>query len=236
VENGREAIFFGRDITQRRWLEQKLINITDAEQERIGADLHDSLGQQLTGLACLASALHAQLEANGNASEAAQARTIMGLASNAIAQSRALARGLCPVQLEQAGLPSALEDLTFNAQRLHGVECRFLAEGTLSCDHPTAIHLYRITQEAINNDIRHAAAQHILVRLRFWSGKGLLTIEDDGTGFEISSPNERNHGVGLSMMNYRATIIGAHFHIDSRPGGGTRIECAFVPVSPPLLK
>ncbi|MEO7597653.1 MAG: histidine kinase, partial [Opitutus sp.] len=143
------ATFFGRDVTERRWLEQQLLTISDAEQQRIGADLHDGLGQQLTGMACLATALRDRLKKVAPA-EVESADLIARLASESISQTRALARGLCPVQLEHGSLIGALEDLTYQAHLLHGIECRFRAEGKLpKCEHLTSIHLYRITQEAI---------------------------------------------------------------------------------------
>src|SRR5690606_5426143 len=178
------ATFFGRDVTERRWLEQQLLTISDAEQQRIGADLHDGLGQQLTGMACLTAALRDRLKKTAPA-EVENADLIARLASDCVSQTRALARGLCPVQLEQGSLIGALEDLPYQSQLLHGIECRFTAEGVSPrCEHLTSIHLYRITQEAIHNATRHGGAKSILVSLTMRGKEHCLSIKDDGCGFD----------------------------------------------------
>lgn len=223
---GTGATFFGRDISARRWLERWLLTISDAEQQRIGADLHDGLGQQLTGLSCMAAALRDRL-GKVHPAEAAQAETIAQLANEAVAQSRALARGLCPVQLENAGLMVALEELSGQAQTLHGVKCRFEVKGVPpACDHLTSLHLYRITQEAIHNAVRHGQARRIRIVLMSRRNQHRLTITDDGGGFDPSQHSDATGG-GLRLMGYRATIIGGALSIDSRPGGGTRVNCHF---------
>ena len=223
---GEGATFFGRDVSARRWLERRLLTVSDDEQQRIGADLHDGLGQQLTGLACLAVALRDRLKRAWPA-EAEQAGMIASLANEAVAQSRALARGLCPVQLENAGLVVALEELAGQARTLHGVECRFEVKGPPpKCDHLTALHLYRITQEAIHNAVRHGKARHIRLALISRRDQHRLCITDDGGGFETSA-HGRAPGGGLRLMSYRAALIGGVFSVDSRPGAGTRITCHF---------
>ncbi len=223
---GEGATFFGRDVSARRWLERWLLTISDAEQQRIGADLHDGLGQQLTGLSFMATALRDRLD-KIHPKEAEQAEIISRLANEAVAQSRALARGLCPVQLENAGLLVALEELAGQAQTLHGVKCRFEVKGAPpTCDHLTALHLYRITQEAIHNAVRHGRARHVRIALLSRRNQHRLVITDDGTGFDTSAHGQAPGG-GLRLMNYRATIIGGVLSIDSRPGNGTRINCHF---------
>jgi len=223
--------FFGRDMTDRRRLEHALLTATDSEQQRIGADLHDGLGQQLTGLACLAAALRERLQAS-QPNDAAQADLIARIANEATEQSRALARGLSPVQLEHHGLSSALEDLTFQSQRLHRIECRFRTRGQLpQPDHLTAIHLYRITQEAIHNAVRHGEARSIHVSLISGRSAHRLVIEDNGKGFDPQSPGEVGSR-GLKLMGFRANIIGGTLTVTSHPGRGTRVECLFGDLNP----
>ncbi|PTY06516.1 hypothetical protein DB347_10735 [Opitutaceae bacterium EW11] len=226
AQNKSGAIFLGRDVTERKWLERRILSISDAEQQRIGADLHDGLGQHLTGIAFFATALRDRLQQT-NPKEAAQANSIASLVNDAIAQCRALARGLCPVQLEQTGLPSALEDLTFQVQLLSGVNCRFNAVGTPpSCSHDAAMHVYRITQEAINNAIRHGEAKSVDVALISNGSTCKVVVEDNGIGFDPAQ-ERASPGVGLRLMNYRAAIIGGTFSISPRPGGGVCVECTF---------
>jgi signal transduction histidine kinase len=224
-EMNHGAIFFGRDITERKTLERTLLGISDAEQHRIGGDLHDGLGQYLTGISCLTTALRDKLKGQ-DLPESTEADTIAGLVQEAITQTRALARGLCPVQLENSGLESALEDLAYQIQRVHGLKCNFETAGpTHNCDPAIGIHLYRIVQEATNNALKHGAPSLITVRLDFSSPEKLLTIEDDGHGFDIAA--KTGPSVGLQLMNYRAGMIGGILKINSKPHGGTRIECAF---------
>lgn len=223
---GAGAIFFGRDISTRRELERRLLTISDEEQQRIGADLHDGLGQQLTGLACLAVALRDRL-GRTHPAEAEQADLIARLANEAVAQARALARGLCPVQLENAGLLVALEELAAHAQTIHGVKCRLEVKGAPpACDHLTSLHLYRITQEAMHNAVRHGQARHIRIVLFSRRNRHRLTITDDGRGFDATA-HGRATGAGLRLMGYRATIIGGTLSLESRPGGGTCVTCHF---------
>lgn len=225
-ELNRGALFFGSDITQRKLIERELLRVSDAEKNRIGSDLHDGLGQYLTGISCLSAALRDKLSARSRA-EAEEAATISTLVQEAIAQTRALARGLCPVQLETAGLESALEDLTYQVQRLHGLDCRFVASGpTPVCETTVALHLYRIAQEAIMNAVKHAGARHITVTLDCSQENKVLRIEDDGCGFDA----EVKHGPssGLRLMPYRAAMIGGTLTITSQPSAGTKVECRFV--------
>jgi signal transduction histidine kinase len=220
---GDGAMFLGRDLTERRRLERQLLTVTDAEQQRIGADLHDGLGQELTGLACLAAAMRDRLK-NAQPQESAQAELIARLANEATVKSRALAHGLSPVQLEVHGLPSALEDLVYQCQRLHSIDCAFVLRGEPpAIDHLAAIHLYRIAQEAIHNAVRHGEAEQVRVALITRPTRHRLLILDDGKGFDQRTRS--GNGRGLSLMNYRANMLGGSITVWSGPGQGTRVYC-----------
>jgi signal transduction histidine kinase len=220
------ALFFGSDITQRKLIERELLRVSDMEKNRIGSDLHDGLGQYLTGISCLSAALRDKLSTQSRP-EAEEAATISTLVQEAIAQARALARGLCPVQLETAGLETALEDLVYQVQRLHGIDCRFVAAGQIpSCESSIALHLYRIAQEALNNAIKHSGAKHITLTLDFSKENKVLRIEDDGCGFDPDVKHSPSSG--LHLMPYRAAMIGGTLSITSQPSAGTKVECRFV--------
>ncbi len=130
------------------------------------------------------------------------------------------------MQLETSGLETALEDLTFQVQRLHGIDCEFVPRGPVDIETSVALHLYRIAQEAINNAIKHASAKRITVTADFTSDSKLLVIEDDGCGFD---PNG-DHGPssGMSLMPYRAAMIGGTLTVISQPNAGTKVECRFI--------
>jgi Signal transduction histidine kinase len=230
ADKGSGATFFGRDLTERRRLERELLSASDTEQQRIGADLHDGLGQQLTGLACMAAALRDRLRVH-LPSETATAEMVARLANEATEQSRALARGLSPVQLEEHGLATALEDLSYQAQRLHNIECRFTLRGpSPEMDHIGAIHLYRIVQEAIHNAVRHGTAQRVRVGLLSREGRHRLVILDDGQGFD-SEEQRQAPGRGLRLMHYRANMLGGVLTVRSSLGLGTRVICDWPPSS-----
>ncbi|HEY0947771.1 MAG TPA: PAS domain-containing protein [Opitutaceae bacterium] len=224
AEHGRGAVFFGRDVSERKRLEKQLLNAADAEQRRIGADLHDGLGQQLTGIACLVTALRDKIR-KVDSTLADRAGNVAHLVNQAIQQTRALARGLAPVQLGANGLQAALDDLIFQVQTLHGAQGRLEVEpGPSVPSHDAAVHLYRIAHEAIANAIRHGQARNVTVRLDL--RRRSLTIEDDGSGFQ-PTPEGDVHSLGLRLMVYRAATIGGTLSIDSAPGQGTRITCTW---------
>ncbi len=221
------AVFFARDITGRRRLESRILSISEAEQRRLGADLHDGLGPHLTGTACLAAALRDRLQA-ARSVYAADAATVATLVDSAIEMTRGLARGLCPVQVEKRGLSAALEDLSFQVQRLKGIACQVDLSKAPSliayADPETAMHLYRIAQEAINNVLRHGNARRILVTLGSIEGRPFLAVDDDGRGFDLKR-QARERGLGLQLMAYRAAMIGGVFRALRSPLGGARVEC-----------
>lgn len=226
AEQRTGATFFGRDVTERRWLERNLLNASDAEQQRLGTDLHDGLGQQLTGLAFMAAALRDRLKTSCPA-EVDPADSLAKLAREATVQSRALARGLHPVQLEKHGLLAALDELATQSQVLHNIECRFRTRGGLPpWDHFAALHVYRIAQEAIRNAVRHGGAQNITITLASRAGVHRLIVADNGAGFDPVAARSAS-GRGLRLMSYRTAMIGGDFAVDSRPGHGARIVCNF---------
>jgi signal transduction histidine kinase len=225
------ATFLGRDVTERRWLEVNLLGTTDAEQQRLGTDIHDGLGQQLTGLAFMTAALRDRLKLS-LPEEVPAADKLAALARDATQQSRALARNLHPVQLEKLGLLAALEELAAQMQVLHGITCRFRTRGPLPArEHSAELHVFRIAQEAIRNAVRHGGATHILVTLASHGQAHRLTIIDNGNGFDPAKVRSTTTGRGLRLMGYRANMIGGQFAVESRPGRGARIACFFT--SPP---
>jgi PAS domain S-box-containing protein len=215
----------GIDITERKRLEKAVLDISAREQRRIGQDLHDGLGQHLTGVAFMSKVLQERLAASAP-EEAAEAAKIVALVNEAIKKTRELSRGLLPVVSEACGLMSALEHWAGEVSSLFHVCCRFECAGAvLIHNHPVADHLYRIAQEAVNNAIKHGRAKNIEVRLLANGASGTLTIRDDGPGFENVAAGQP--GLGLHIMNYRAKMIGGSLDVQSRAGGGTEVICLF---------
>jgi two-component system sensor kinase FixL len=227
VAGGR--IFTGliRDITERKRLEQEIIEISDHEQRRIGSDLHDDLCQRLAGIRFSCDALKRSLGKTTTESVSERVERIGHSLGEAIERTRSLARGLSPVALEANGLISALQELASEVRTKAGIECVFDSKGRVAVnDAMAATHLYRITQEAINNAIKHGRPSRLLVSLRRQGEKVVLKIEDNGAGFTAET---RGHGAGMGLRTiaYRAGMIGADLEVKSKPDQGTRIFCTF---------
>ena len=224
-DGASHMIATGIDITERRRLQQTILEVSGREQRRIGQDLHDGLGQHLTGIAFMSKVLEQKL-AEKSSAETADADKILRLVNEAISKTRELARGLSPVVSEAHGLMSALGQLASEVEDLFRISCR------CECDDPVLIndvnlstHLYHVAQEAVNNAIKHGRANHIVIRLAASSDSGTLTIRDDGVGF----PNTplKDSGMGLHIMRYRANMIGGTLQIEPDESGGAKVECTF---------
>ena len=212
-----------RDITELRNLEREVLEISEAEQRRIGHDLHDGLGQELTGLAFLTQNLQRQLEATG-IPLAGEAGRILSLTNRAIDQVRTLARGFSPVELGPDGLKAGLREFARRIQEVFGLPCEFVSQSDVRIfDDAAALPLYRIAQEAVNNALRHAKPRHIRIGLETLGKDVCLTVEDDGLGVEKSQGSQG--GMGIRVMHYRARMIDAQFEIQSPENGGTLIIC-----------
>ena len=217
------------DITENKRLEREIQETSEREKRRIGQDLHDGLGQYLTGIACMVKVVEQKL-ASKDLPEAASVKQITTMVNETIAQARDLARGLCPVELENNGLHAALDELAGRVSRTN-INCTFRSPQTIKVyDNPSAVHLYRIAQEAVNNAIKHGHAKNVTVGLTTQNNQVLLTVQDDGRGFPKGSA--KNNGMGLRVMNYRAGMIGATITIEPGPSGGTLLRC-LVPNKPP---
>jgi len=220
-----------RDVTERRRLEQEILEISTRERRRIGHDLHDGVCQQLAGIAYLSDSVAGRLDKEGRP-EGLEVHKLTDLVNQANKQTRGVARGLFPVQLEENGLVSALEELVENAGTFFGVRCEFCCEKPVAMrDHTLAQHLYFIAQEAVVNAVKHGKAQRVEVRLTAEDGAGcVLTVQDNGMGLSASTTGHQ--GMGLRIMGYRARLIGAEFQIHSRSGGGAEVVCRCGPESP----
>ncbi|HEY4283385.1 MAG TPA: ATP-binding protein [Chthoniobacterales bacterium] len=205
-------------------LEGEIVRISDAEQRRIGQDLHDGLCQCLAALACSAASLREDLEQRRLPTEAAAAGELAELLRDTVVQTRDLAHRLVPAHVARMGLPLALESLALSVTRLHGINCTFASRGaTKEYDHGTAKYLYRIAQEAINNATKHGKAQNISVMLDRENGLTTLKVQDDGVGFPTETTNGSGHG--LQIMRYRARLNGGELRIERPESGGTLISC-----------
>jgi two-component system sensor histidine kinase UhpB len=211
-----------QEVTARKALEQEILEISNREQRRLGSDLHDGLGQELTGLSLLLKGLEVQLSRE-SPQYLSQVMKISDLLARAIQSTRSLARGLAPVNLERGGLPEALRHLAVRCTDMYSMQCTFSNGGQKLPDleEGAATHLYRIAQEATTNAARYARAKSIDIELRTTGRKLELSIADDGIGLSAGLAKGRP-GMGLKIMEYRARMLGGTINFEE-PGAGTRI-------------
>jgi signal transduction histidine kinase len=205
-------------------LEQQILEIGDDERRRIGHDLHDGLGQHLTGISLLSETMSQQLE-SGKSPDRANVENITRLVSEAVGITRDLAKSLSPVTLERDGFVAAIEELTETSSTLLGIDCTGeFPQTDLNLDRTRSLHLYRIVQEAVNNSVRHGKARHVKVMVQRQQGALLVTVADDGSG--LSQKTIANPGLGLRIMQYRARMLGATLAVEKgNPGAGTVVIC-----------
>ncbi len=216
------------DVTERQQLEKQMLDIAEAERQRVGQDLHDSLGGILTGAALMSKALAQKLAARAMP-EAGVAEEVMRCMNDAIAQARAISHGLYPVELGSGGLVSGLSDFAVGTAKRFGIACQLHADKSVAIADPSiSAQLFRIVQEAVTNAIRHGKAGHIDIRLGRRGDRIVLEICDDGRGMPAQIPAGR--GMGLRTMKYRADLIGAHFAVTASEKAGTLVTC-LLPVS-----
>jgi PAS domain S-box-containing protein len=215
------------DITERKRLERAVLEAADRERRRLGADLHDGLGQELTGISLMIGALakSAKMSRAPGAEELARLEVQVG---HAIGACRAVAHGLSPLSYAGGGLVGALQEMAHPQDgRQQEPEIRFEATPAAPLRLPPDVtdHLYRIAQEAVTNAQRHAKARRIDVTLSIQPASVRLEIRDDGVG--PTSSTAENTGMGQKIMQFRADMIGARLSIEGRDTGGTlvAVEC-----------
>ncbi|WP_295880300.1 CheR family methyltransferase [uncultured Thiohalocapsa sp.] len=214
-------VLVGRDVSERRRLERDVIDLSTRQQEEVGREIHDGLGQELTALVMLAHSLRRQLEDQPSQASADAFVQLEDYLRHALETCRSIARGLS-AEVSAPGLENALAELTAGMERAAGVPCRFTHTGSCAgIGEQQAAHLYRIAQEAISNAMRHAQAQRVDVSLEVGETDVVLRIRDDGQGI---SPGAKR-GLGLRLMAYRAGMLGGTCEVAPADGGGTLVAC-----------
>ncbi|MBK1649221.1 CheR family methyltransferase [Rhabdochromatium marinum] len=220
-------VLWVRDQRQRLRLEREVIEASTREQERIGRDIHDGLGQQLTGISLLAARLATSL-AESKSAETQLAVALSEHIQQALADTRGVVKDLAPVDIVADGLPKALVAL---AERLRAtnpaLSCEFHGDVAFSiADRHAAAHLFRIAQEAVNNAVKHGQPHQIDIRLEEDEQRLVLSISDDGIW---KPPVAGDAGqFGLHIMRYRASLIDGLLEIQIGTQGeqrGTRVRC-----------
>jgi len=201
--------------------ENRILAVSEGERQRIGADLHDNLGQQLTAIELLCQSLREDLRAQPKLEQ--RIAQICRFLQESVAQTRQLARGLTPVSTSREGLEDSLAEM---ARRMSTdkIRCEFIPENAVEIDdNNVATHLYRVAQEAVNNALKHADASVITITLSQTDGAVTLKIADDGRGF--TKGKQAGSGIGLEIMRHRANVIGAVLETQSASAKGVVVTC-----------
>jgi two-component system, NarL family, sensor histidine kinase NreB len=211
------------DITARKRLEQEILSISEREQRKFGHDLHDVLGQRLTGLEMLSNVLAEEL-AEQNSTLAKQARRLNQELRETVTHARLISHSLAPVPMAGEGLMQGLHELATSINRLPRVKCQFLCDKPVRIqDVVVATNLYRIAQEAVNNALKHGKAGKIEIALMEEDDGVELSIKNNGA--PLPAAPRQSSGMGLNVMRYRADMIGASLAIESGVRKGVRVIC-----------
>ncbi len=208
------------NITEMRNLQDGIMRIAEIERQRIGQDLHDGLGQNLTAVTFLIEALKEKTAERFKVG-IPDIENIESMIRDAIVQTRSLSRMLSPVEMEKNGLRSALDEMAASTEKIFHVSCKIYQDGNFFVsDNQAATHLFYIAREAVTNSIKHGKAGSIHIHLIANSELLRIVIQDDGVGAQ----EKKNTGLGLRIMRYRAGIIGAEFQAGNREGGGFEVR------------
>ncbi|MBP1625825.1 MAG: sensor signal transduction histidine kinase [Holophagaceae bacterium] len=212
------------DITEHKQLEREILDISALERARVGRDLHDGLGQMLTGLSFMASALRDRLAETGQP-EAAEAAQLADIATTALQQTRLMAKGLVSTQTEGKDLLEVLMDLAVSMESLFKVRVRVECAPDIRENRPGIFnHLHNLIQEAVCNAVKHGKACHIHLSARLTRGRMFLSIQNDGLPLEPGF--RQTKGLGLKIMDYRASALGGTFAIYNLEEGGVLTSCS----------
>jgi len=214
------------DLSTQQKLQREILAIPAREQQRIGEELHDGLGQQLTGLSMLAQSL---LNKASKPEHELASQIANGL-HEALTQLRALSRGMVPIQIYADGFMISLQEITETIQQQSKIPIKLqIDDVVLLFDDDTATHLYRIVQESLNNAVKHADASQINVSLCVENDHGLLEIVDDGIGIPLNLSGST--GLGLNIMKHRCGLFDGEITINPAGKNGTQVRCRF-PINP----
>jgi PAS domain S-box-containing protein len=217
------VIVIATDLTERLRMQQEVLRISEQEHARIGSDLHDGVGQTMTGVASLLDALEQDLDGEKKQS-AARIRTLL---QEAIQDVRRLSHGLSPAAVRHRELSGALRLLADTIRTNFRTDCVCRIAGNVRVTDPEKqMHLFRIAQEAVNNALRHGNPRQIRLTLaRRGRQEGVLQIENDGA--DLPKKRHGAEGIGVRVMDYRASLIGGILQVQNRRGGGVCVTCRF---------
>ena len=225
IDNARLFEEAERNRARLERVSRRLVEVQEAERRAIARELHDEIGQALTGLKLILAT-----GATGSVILGEERRAeAQALVTDLLGRVRELSLDLRPAVLDDLGLLAALLWHTERSARQTGVEVRLQHMGLEGRRFPTAVEttVFRVVQEALTNVARHAVVQEATVRL--WADAEILgaNVEDQGRGFDAEAVLSAHRSMGLSAMQERARLLGGRFSVESQPGSGTRISVEF---------
>lgn len=228
----KQRLVIAHDITEQRVAEERalsaIIEGEERERQRIAKELHDGLGQYLSASNMNLKSVFEDLDAIPESLETTF-QTGLKFLDHAISETRNISQNLMPKAIQDYGLELAAESLISHLRNTHNIKFYLYTNlNDLELTEKIQINLYRILQEAINNAIRHGKPNKIEVQLVYSKDEILMTIEDDGNGFDIN--NISGNGIGIRSMKTRVGAMSANLDIVSKPGKGTIISVV-VPVN-----
>ena len=232
VDNAGNAVAVAtteRDVTERKQLQQQIAKLTEQERQRIGRELHDTTGQELTGLGFMAQSMLEQLAAESHPGEET-VRKMEESIQRVLAQVRRLAQGLVPVELDADGLMAALQELAIKTTEASNIACTFHRDLPVSMeDNTIATQIYLIAKEAVANAVKHSQAERVEIKLSRNDNGCILLVRDDGVGI---GETLKEDGMGLRIMRHRAALIRATLEVESEDKGGTLVMCVLTMQKP----
>jgi PAS domain S-box-containing protein len=217
-------IVTGTDLTERNQLQREILKISEQEQARIGHNLHDGIGQTMTGAVSLMESLETEL----SGAQRTSAERIREILQDALQEVRRMSHGLSPSAVKNRGLGGALQLLAETIRINHRTACTCEVDPVIQIrDAEMESHIFRIAQEAANNAIRHGHPKKVAISLRhLGTDECVLMIENDGLGI-TKKKGKTNNGIGLQVMDYRANLIGGTLKVVSKPRHGVSVSCRF---------
>ena len=218
-------------LEERKRLETELLEIAENERRRIGFDLHDDLGQKLTGVLLISRALEQRL-ARENHRELEEVRRVCELIEGTVHHTHNLAHHFSSIDATGGDLVEVLNGLAATVEKMFGIPCELTFKGEVpELPQNTSAQFYKIAQEAISNAIKHGKASCVWLSVHIHSERLVFAVRNDGVPF--SPPANPKARMGLRTMNYRANTIGATFEIKPNHHNGTIVTCV-LPLKKPV--
>jgi PAS domain S-box-containing protein len=215
-----------RDVTGRKNLEREVIEISEKERYHIARELHDDLGQNLLAIDVISKLILQKMDKT--AEESSMLNDVIGFIDKSIELNRNIAKGLSPHDISSENFTEMINSLLESFKKVFKIKCEFIMdENFVFRDDNTASQIYKITQEAVKNSIKHGNAANIRIEIIKNKTHNLLIVQDDGGGIDENKLDLYNGGIGMKIMNYRSDIISGKINFVNNKDIGASVICSF---------